>query len=163
MFRLVSDDGSRLTLDDATVIDHDGLHGAEPKDGTVDLTAGAHPLRIEHFDRGGGQQLQLSWMPPGESEFTVVPTEALSTDAGVVRVTAPGRKECEAGRDTPGDGLPLTSVRPDLDLTDLRPDGFEPQVTGMDWLLPTAAWRSARLGGSRQRCWRGLPPGQRHR
>ncbi|CAM5535164.1 hypothetical protein SVIOM342S_09682 [Streptomyces violaceorubidus] len=134
VFRLVSDDGSRLTLDDATVIDHDGLHGAEPKDGTVDLTAGAHPLRIEHFDRGGGQQLQLSWMPPGESEFTVVPTEALSTDAGVVRVTAPGRKECEAGRDTPGDGLPLTSVRPDLDLTDLRPDGFEPQVTGMDWL-----------------------------
>ncbi|MFC8736623.1 family 16 glycoside hydrolase [Streptomyces sp. NPDC057176] len=134
VFRLVSDDGSRLTLDGATVIDHDGLHGAEPKDGTVELTAGAHPLRIEHFDRGGGQQLQLSWMPPGESAFTVVPTEALSTDAGVVRVTAPGRKECEAGRDTPGDGLPLTSVRPDLDLTDLRPEGFEPQVTGMDWL-----------------------------
>lgn len=134
VFRLVSDDGSRLTLDGSTVIDHDGLHGAEPKDGTVELTAGAHALRIEHFDRGGGQQLQLSWMPPGESAFTVVPTEALSTDAGVVRVTAPGRKECEAGRDSPGDGLPLTSVRPDLDLTDLRPDGFEPQVTGMDWL-----------------------------
>ncbi|MFD8430694.1 family 16 glycoside hydrolase [Streptomyces coelicoflavus] len=134
VFRLVSDDGSRLTLDGTTVIDHDGLHGAEPKDGTVELTAGAHPLRVEHFDRGGGQQLQLSWMPPGESVFSVVPTEALSTDAGVVRVTAPGRKECEAGRDTPGDGLPLTSVRPDLDLTDLRPEGFEPQVTGMDWL-----------------------------
>ncbi|MFC8102991.1 family 16 glycoside hydrolase [Streptomyces sp. NPDC057363] len=134
VFRLTSDDGSRLTLDDATVIDHDGLHGAEPKDGTVELTAGAHPLRVEHFDRGGGQELRLSWMPPGESEFTVVPREALSTDAGVVRVTAPGRKECEAGGDTPGDGLPLTSVRPDLTLTDLRPDGFEPQVSGMDWL-----------------------------
>lgn len=25
-------------------------------------------------------------------------------------------------------------MRPDLDLTDLRPEGFEPQVTGMDWL-----------------------------
>ncbi|MFH9730200.1 family 16 glycoside hydrolase [Streptomyces sp. NPDC017260] len=134
VFRLTSDDGSRLSLDDATVIDHDGLHGAEPKDGTVELTAGAHPLRVEHFDRGGGQRLQLSWMPPGESEFTVVPREALSTDAGVVRVTAPGRKECEAGGDTPGDGLPLTSVRPDLTLTHLRPDGFEPQVSGMDWL-----------------------------
>jgi hypothetical protein len=134
VFRLTSDDGSRLSLDGTTVIDHDGLHGAEPKDGVAELTAGAHPLRIEHFDRGGGQQLQLAWKPPGESEFTVVPREALSTDAGVVRVTAPGRKECEAGRDTPGDGLPLTSVRPDLTLTDLRPDGFEPQVTGMDWL-----------------------------
>ncbi|MFI8215608.1 family 16 glycoside hydrolase [Streptomyces sp. NPDC085932] len=134
VFRLTSDDGSRLSLDGSTVIDHDGLHGAEPKDGTVHLTAGAHPLRVDHFERDGGQQVQLSWKPPGESEFTVVPREALSTDADVVRVTAPGRKECEASGDSPGDGLPLTSVRPDLDLTDLRPDGFEPQVSGMDWL-----------------------------
>ncbi|MGC0208049.1 family 16 glycoside hydrolase [Streptomyces levis] len=134
VFRLTSDDGSRLSLDGSTVIDHDGLHGAEPKDGTVHLTAGSHPLRVDHFERDGGQQVQLSWKPPGESEFTVVPREALSTDADVVRVTAPGRKECEASGDSPGDGLPLTSVRPDLDLTDLRPDGFEPQVTGMDWL-----------------------------
>ncbi|MGC9438369.1 family 16 glycoside hydrolase [Streptomyces sp. WG5] len=147
VFRLTSDDGSRLSLDGATVIDHDGLHGAEPKDGTVELSAGPHPLRVEHFDRGGGQQLQLSWMPPGESGFTVVPREALSTDAGVVRVTAPGRKECEAGGDTPGDGLPLTSVRPDLTLTDLRPDGFEPQVTGMDW-LPDGRLAISTWGGS---------------
>ncbi|MET9395363.1 family 16 glycoside hydrolase [Streptomyces sp. NPDC006624] len=134
VFRLTSDDGSRLSLDGSTVIDHDGLHGAEPKDGTVHLTAGSHPLRVDHFERDGGQQVQLSWKPPGESEFTLVPTEALSTDADVVRVTAPGRKECEASGDSPGDGLPLTSVRPDLDLTDLRPEGFEPQVSGMDWL-----------------------------
>ncbi|MFE6527355.1 family 16 glycoside hydrolase [Streptomyces rochei] len=146
-FRLTSDDGSRLTLDGTTVIDHDGLHGAEPKDGALDLTTGSHPLRIEHFDRGGGQQLTLSWRPPGESEFTVVPREALTTDAGVVRVTAPGRKECESGTDTPGDGLPLTSVRPDLTLTDLRPEGFEPQVTGMDW-LPDGRLAISTWGGS---------------
>src|SRR5690606_39296819 len=39
-FRLTSDDGSRLLIDDQVVIDHDGLHGAEPKDGTVELTEG---------------------------------------------------------------------------------------------------------------------------
>ena len=39
-FRLTSDDGSRLLIDGKPVIDHDGLHGAEPKDGTVELTAG---------------------------------------------------------------------------------------------------------------------------
>ncbi|MGC5039156.1 family 16 glycoside hydrolase [Streptomyces sp. DT190] len=147
VFRLTSDDGSRLSLDGSTVIDHDGLHGAEPKDGTVHLTAGSHPLRVEHFERDGGQQVQLSWKPPGESEFSVVPREALSTDAGVVRVTAPGRKECEASGDSPGDGLPLTSVRPDLDLTDLRPDGFEPQVSGMDW-LPDGRLAISTWGGS---------------
>ncbi|MFF6916439.1 family 16 glycoside hydrolase [Streptomyces sp. NPDC012466] len=147
VFRLTSDDGSRLSLDGSPLIDHDGLHGAEPKDGTVHLTAGPHPLRVDHFERDGGQQVQLSWKPPGESEFTVVPREALSTDAGVVRVTAPGRKECEASGDSPGDGLPLTSVRPDLDLTDLRPDGFEPQVSGMDW-LPDGRLAISTWGGS---------------
>ncbi|WP_320783278.1 family 16 glycoside hydrolase [Streptomyces sp. CRN 30] len=147
VFRLTSDDGSRLTIDGSTVIDHDGLHGAEPKDGTVHLTAGSHPLRIDHFERDGGEQLQLSWRPPGASDFTVVPQEALSTDAGVVRVTAPGRKECEASGDSPGDGLPLDSVRPDLTLTDLRPEGFEPQVSGMDW-LPDGRLAISTWGGS---------------
>ncbi|WP_372349034.1 family 16 glycoside hydrolase [Streptomyces sp. KL116D] len=146
-FRLTSDDGSRLTIDDKQVIDHDGLHGAEPKDGAVQLTAGSHPFRIDYFERGGGQQLTLAWQPPGADAFTVVPREALSTDAGVVRVTAPGRKECESGADSPGDGLPLTDVRPDLDLTDLRPDGFDPQVTGMDW-LPDGRLAISTWGGS---------------
>ncbi|MFH8462763.1 family 16 glycoside hydrolase [Streptomyces sp. NPDC017991] len=145
--RLTSDDGSRLSIDGATVIDHDGLHGAEPKDTSVQLTAGSHPLRIEHFERDGGQELRLAWQPPGADAFTTVPREALSTDAGVVRVTAPGRKECEGVNDTPGDGLPLTEVRPDLTLTDLRPDGFEPQVTGMDW-LPDGRLAISTWGGS---------------
>ncbi|MFF7534227.1 family 16 glycoside hydrolase [Streptomyces bobili] len=145
--RLTSDDGSRLALDSVTVIDHDGLHGAEPKDGTVHLAAGPHPLEIDHFERDGGQQLRLSWKPPGADGFTVVPREALSTDAGVVRVTAPGRKDCEASGDTPGDGLPLTSVRPDLTLTDLRPEGFQPQVSGMDW-LPDGRLAISTWGGS---------------
>ncbi|GAA3309712.1 hypothetical protein GCM10020295_75090 [Streptomyces cinereospinus] len=42
-FRLTSDDGSRLWIDDQLVVDHDGLHGAEPKDGTVQLTAATTP------------------------------------------------------------------------------------------------------------------------
>lgn len=149
-FRLTSDDGSRLTVDEREVIDHDGLHGAEPKDGAVQLTAGSHPFRVDYFERTGGQQLTLAWKPPGASDFAVVPREALSTDAGVVRVTAPGRKECEAGADSPGDGLPLTGVRPDLDLTDLRPDGFEPQVTGMDW-LPDGRLALSTWGGSQNK------------
>jgi hypothetical protein len=58
----------------------------------------------------------------------------LSTDAGVVRVTSPGKKECEGDGDSPGDGRPLTGVHPSFTLTNLRPNGFEPKVTGMDWL-----------------------------
>ncbi|MFE2291566.1 family 16 glycoside hydrolase [Streptomyces sp. NPDC059452] len=108
------------------------MHGADPKDGTVTLTAGHHSLRIDQFDRTGGQQITLAWRPPGADGFAVVPNSVLSTD--VVRVTAPGRKECEGALDSPGDGLPLTGTHPDYALTGLRPAGFEPQVTAMDWL-----------------------------
>ncbi|MDQ7910580.1 DUF1080 domain-containing protein [Phytohabitans sp. ZYX-F-186] len=148
-FRLTSDDGSRLSVDDAVVVDHDGLHGATSKDGTVELTEGYHALRIEHFEAGGGQQLTLSWRPPGAEAFTVVPNSVLSTDAGVVRVTAPGYKACQGVSDSPGDGLPLDSTNPGYTLTDLRPAGFEPQVTGMAWTadgrLVVSTW-----GGSDQ-------------
>ncbi len=135
-FRLSSDDGSRLAIDGTTVINHDGLHGATPpKEGTVTLTTGYHALRIDHFERDGGQQITLEWRTPGSSAFVVVPNSVLSTDASVVRVTAPGRKECETAADSPGDGLPLTSVHPGFTLTNLRPGAsFQPKVTGMDWL-----------------------------
>ncbi|MET0235025.1 MAG: family 16 glycoside hydrolase [Kibdelosporangium sp.] len=133
-FRLVSDDGSRLSIDGNVVVDHDGLHGPTAKDGTVSLTAGYHSLLIDHFERAGGQQLTLQWKPPGAADFALVPNSALSTDADVVRVTAPGRKDCVAGNDTPGDGLPLNAVHPDFGLTNLRPAGFEPKVSAMDWL-----------------------------
>ncbi|WP_326570367.1 DUF1080 domain-containing protein [Actinacidiphila glaucinigra] len=146
-FRLISDDGSRLFIGGQQVIDHDGLHGAEPKDGEITLTPGYHALHIDHFDRGGGQQVTLQWRPPGAADFAVVPNSVLSTDAGVVRVTAPGRKECEGSYDTPGDGLPLTSVNPGYTLTDLRPAGFEPQVSAMDW-LPGGRLAVTTWGGS---------------
>ncbi|GAA0623476.1 DUF1080 domain-containing protein [Kribbella sandramycini] len=134
-FRLTSDDGSRLLLDDELVINHDGLHGSDPAaTASVELAAGSHPLRIEHFDNLHGQEIKLEWRTPNSETFVVVPTSVLSTDADVVRVTSPGQKECEASTDSPGDGLPLDSVYPGLTLTNLRPDGFEPQVTGMDWL-----------------------------
>ncbi len=146
-FRLTTDDGSRLLIDDQLVISHDGLHGAEPKDGNVVLTAGYHSIRIDHFEKDGGQQVTLAWKPPSATTFTVVPNSVLSTDADVVRVTAPGRKECELAGDSPGDGLPLTGVHPNYTLTNLRPTGFEPQVSAMDW-LPDGRLAVATWGGS---------------
>ena len=69
-FRLRSDDGSELFIDDTLVIDHDGLHGADDKDGAIQLTAGRHALRVNFFEAGGGQELRLSWRKPGDSGFT---------------------------------------------------------------------------------------------
>ncbi|OOC08255.1 family 16 glycoside hydrolase [Amycolatopsis azurea] len=146
-FRLTSDDGSRLSIDGQTVINHDGLHGATPATGSVQLSTGYHALRIDHFDNTNDQQVTLEWRPPGAGDFALVPNSVLSTDADVVRVTSPGRKECEGAADSPGDGLPLNAVHPGFTLTNLRPDGFQPQVTGMDW-LPDGRLAIATWGGS---------------
>ncbi|MCF6376585.1 DUF1080 domain-containing protein [Nocardioides KLBMP 9356] len=132
--RLTSDDGSRLTVDDQVVVDNDGLHGTEAVEGSVTLTAGTiHRLRVDYFEAGGGERLLLEWMPPGATTFSVVPTSALSTEANVTRVTTPGFKQCEGQDDSAGDGLQLDGVNPAYDLVNLRPDGFEPQVTGLEW------------------------------
>lgn len=133
VFRLTSDDGSKLTIDDALVVDHGGLHGNTSKEGTVSLTAGVHALRVDYFEAGNGQELKLEWRKPGAATFEIVPSSVLSTDANVVRVTAPGTKYCEGASDTAGDGLRLDSVNPNYTLTDLRPAGFEPKVTGLDF------------------------------
>ncbi|MDA0139368.1 family 16 glycoside hydrolase [Solirubrobacter deserti] len=133
-FRLTSDDGSVLRLDDTVVVDHDGLHGDTSKEGAVTLTAGFHNLRIDYIEAGYGQILKLEWKTPGSSSFVVVPKDALSTEAGVVRVTAPGNKYCEGATDTAGDGLRLDTVNPNYTLTDIRPATFQPKVSGMDFL-----------------------------
>ena len=132
-FRLTSDDGSKLTIDDNLVVDHGGLHGDTSKEGTAALTVGTHALRVDYFEATNGQVLKLEWKKPGSSTFEVIPSSALSTDANVVRVTAPGTKYCEGASDTAGDGLRLEAVNPNYTLTNLRPAGFEPMVSGLDF------------------------------
>ena len=59
-FLLSSDDGSRLWVGDSLVVDNDGLHSMLEKAGTIALSAGWHSIRIEYFERGGGDGLSLS-------------------------------------------------------------------------------------------------------
>lgn len=103
-FRLISDDGSRLRIDDTVVITNDGRHGPIAIDGTITLTTGYHALRVDHFEHLYGQQLRLEWKPPGAAGFTLVPTSVLSTDADVVRVTDRGARSARAAPTPPATG-----------------------------------------------------------
>jgi alpha-L-fucosidase len=58
-FYLLSDDGSRLSIDDELVIDNDGLHGEEEKSGFVALKRGFHRIRLSYIQATGGANLQL--------------------------------------------------------------------------------------------------------
>ena len=149
-FRLTSDDGSELIIDDTIVIDHDGLHGATAKDGTVTLTAGlpraAHRLlrgRRRPAAHAGVEDARRRRVRGRARPRCSAPTPASCASP------RPGASSARAPSDSPGDGLPLTAVHPGYTLTNLRPDGFEPQVTGMDW-LPDGRLVS-HLGRQRQR------------
>jgi hypothetical protein len=49
LFSLLSDDGSKLYIDGKTIIDNDGTHGPESRDGGVKLKPGVHTIRVSYF------------------------------------------------------------------------------------------------------------------
>jgi hypothetical protein len=56
-FALTSDDGSRLDIDDQTVVDNDGIHPVLTKSGAVELAGGIHRIRVQYFQ---GPRLQVA-------------------------------------------------------------------------------------------------------
>lgn len=73
-FRLSSDDGSRLIIDDQLVINNDGTHAPLSRTGRIHLTAGAHQLKLLYFQGPGTLlALQLFVTPPGRGEKTFRP------------------------------------------------------------------------------------------
>ncbi len=121
-FRLLSDDGARLRIDGRTIIDHDGLHGAVPKDGELELSVGIHALEIWHFDAGGDRSLQLQWSPPDAAadEWAPIPTGLITHDPAQRPPTAGGKKGWipPLRRGLPGDGTPVAGLHPSYKLLD---------------------------------------------
>ena len=76
VFWLGSDDGARLVVDGAVVVDHDGEHRFTERSGEAWLSAGLHSIRIDYFDNTVDAGLRLSWSGPSFSK-EVVPPDAL--------------------------------------------------------------------------------------
>ena len=135
-FRLTSDDGSELYIDDKMVISNDGVHPAVAQEGTVKLTPGWHKFKIRYFESEGGEVLKWEWKPVGATSFSKVTSENTRVPKGITRVVSGGTKSIfrPGGPLRPGAGMPLDRLHPGLDLMTIRPDGFEPQVGGMAFL-----------------------------
>ena len=65
IFYLTSDDGSKLIVDDKTIVDNDGSHGAKTRRGSVDLPKGKSKIEVQYFNNGGGSWLELQYAGPG--------------------------------------------------------------------------------------------------
>jgi hypothetical protein len=141
-FRLVSDDGAKLWIDDRLVVDHDGDHGPTAKDGRIELTAGAHDLRVMHFNGSGGAQLALLWLTPAPKldGLEPVPAEVLTHAADLSRTTAAGKKKIIPAlrRGRPGDGRPLDRPHPSY----MAETPEWPDNTAISGCLADGAWRT---------------------
>ena len=75
-FYTMSDDGSILTIDDKEIVNNDGNHGFEEKEGKCLLAKGYHKIKLMYFDSGGGNNLLFSFHPLGQKK-TEVPASVL--------------------------------------------------------------------------------------
>ena len=92
----MSDDGSRLFLDDKLLIDHWSDHAISAKTATVTLEAGhAYALRFEYYQAAGAAIVRLGWTPPGHDEIAEAAQLAGTSDVAVVVVGLSNRLESE--------------------------------------------------------------------
>lgn len=76
-FRLNSDDGAKLYIDDRLVIDNDGQHAPQHRDGSIELGAGVHDIVVEYFQGPRYQiALELSWK--NGNSWELVPPSAFT-------------------------------------------------------------------------------------
>lgn len=75
-FYTSSDDGSKLYIDTAQVVDNDGVHSMRELSGQIGLKAGKHSIRVEFFERTGLANLAVSYSGPGISRQSI-PDSAL--------------------------------------------------------------------------------------
>lgn len=86
MFETVSDDGVRLWVDNALVIDNWTEHAPTSDfSAPIALVAGqSYPVRLEYYENGGGATVRLRWRPPGASDPEAIPVSRLrSSSAGL--------------------------------------------------------------------------------
>lgn len=82
-FFTTSDDGSNLYIgafDQAhRIVHNDYLQGPTERSGTVNLTAGTHPIFVTFFERGGGEVLEVRYQGPAGSGIAkqIIPANVL--------------------------------------------------------------------------------------
>ena len=134
VFRVWSDDGSKVYLDGKPLLDNDGNHGVEYKEITLGLEEGYHPFRIEFFQGVGGKFLSWNWKKEGAAAFEVIPQKNIFHTKSQQKSIGDLSLPMSSIQKIPGNKSKLTEVHPSFTLTQARPDDFSPKVGGMDFL-----------------------------
>jgi hypothetical protein len=91
-FLLSSDDGSKLWIDQKTIVDNDGIHGWRTRTGYMSLKAGIHELQCDFFEKTGSAGIVLKlkgkdtggkWLPFSEYNMKFLPPTLKIPDSWV--------------------------------------------------------------------------------
>lgn len=96
-FYLTSDDGSRLYIDGDNIVDNDGYHGMQEKEGTVILSRGMHTIEVSFFQGGGGAGLTLAWSS-AERQKEIIPKEMFLLNSNDVPLSLPKTNGCDLNK-----------------------------------------------------------------
>ncbi|REH52377.1 gliding motility-associated-like protein [Tenacibaculum gallaicum] len=66
-FYTTSDDGSKLFINGIEVVDNDGLHGSQTRNGQISLKSGVHELEVLFYERTGAESLSVEYAGPSIS------------------------------------------------------------------------------------------------
>jgi cytochrome c len=132
--RLLSDDGSKLWLNDKLILDNDGPHGTQGPEILLQLDAGFYKIQTDYFQGLGGMALILETKSKNGKKY-----EPIDVDNMFHHKENQKRNESIANMPInataiPGDGFPLNAVHPSFNLSQARPNEFTPKVGGMDFL-----------------------------
>ena len=139
-----TDGGSRFTLDGRVLIDYDGYHEGgwnSSEHAEVDLKEGVYPFKFEYFrakpnlhENGDHWLGVLRWKPLGSDNFDQIPLKNLSFDEKAISKETDKIIKPYTGPKIPGDKFPLVEAHPSFDLSQARPDDFQPKVAGLDFM-----------------------------
>lgn len=133
-FRIWSDDGSIVYLNEEKILDNDGPHGTQYREVSMNLAQGYHPFKLDFYQGAGGKFLSWNWKRPNVSAFEVIPPNNIYhkiTDGTKVEGLSLAMANSSA---LPGDANPLLDVHPSFDLSQARPDDFLPKVGGISFI-----------------------------
>ena len=72
-FYLLSDDGSRLYINNMLIVDNDGGHGAIERKGSITLQPGLHKITLDYHNQQGGAWLDAFYKGPGIPKQIIPP------------------------------------------------------------------------------------------
>ncbi|HPQ20811.1 MAG TPA: DUF1080 domain-containing protein [Saprospiraceae bacterium] len=133
-FRIWSDDGSMLYIDDHLIANNDGYHGTDSKKGSVKMQVGYHKIKIEFFQGLGGKFLSLDYKKSTDETYHFFEEDQFFYELNKKKELDGFQLPMATNLKIPGNQNPLLDVHPSFTLTQARPDDFHPMIGGMDFL-----------------------------